>query len=126
MQVASGSGEGDRLAIYIGPDDGNESATDTIYIDRMTWTPKGAVVEPTDEDAREISSISLSGGVPSLTFTNADERFAYNLRGTNELVKPLSLWPILWTTNGTGVITIAPPAAPSEKKFFYYLETIAR
>ena len=96
---------------------------DTIYIDRMTWTPDGSSVEPGAGDAREISQMSFSGGVLSLVFTNADERFSYDLHGTNELVTPLSLWPVLWTTNGTGTITIEPPVAPGETKMFYYLET---
>lgn len=97
-----------------------------VYIDRMTWTPDGSSVEPGEEDARDISGISFDGGDLSLVFTNADERFNYNLRGTNDLAAALSLWPVLWTTNGTGTITITPVVKPDEPKFFYYLETTAK
>jgi len=99
----------------------------TVWVDNVTWTWDGeGGVEPGPEDARDISSVTFDGGVMSLSFTNADERFSYNLRGTNDLVAPLALWPVLWTTNGTGNITITPPHVPSAPQFFYYLETISR
>lgn len=97
-----------------------------MYIDQMTWTPAGEIVEPTEEDAREITDFSFDGSSMSITFTNADERFSYNLRGTNDLTAALSLWPVLWTTNGTGTITIEPPVDPAEPKMFFYLETSTR
>ena len=123
VTVQEGSGYGANRTMHLGPSSSNTDDTDTIYIDRMTWTPDGSPVEPGADDVREISQMSFSGGVLSLVFTNADERFSYDLHGTNELVTPLSLWPVLWTTNGTGTITIEPPVAPGETKMFYYLET---
>ena len=126
VEVLTGLGYTSDRKIYLCPASGNPSPAETIYIDRMTWTPDGSSVEPTEEDARDISGISFDGGVLSLSFTNADERFSYNLRGTNDLVAPLALWPVLWTTNGTGNITITPPVVPSAPQFFYYLETTAK
>ena len=126
IEVEFLSGGGNTCTLRLAPDPNENSGTGTIYIDRMTWTPEGSSVEPTPEDARDISGISFDGGVLSLSFTNADERFSYNLRGTNDLVAPLALWPVLWTTNGTGNITITPPLVPSAPQFFYYLETTAK
>jgi hypothetical protein len=103
-----------------------DGAEDTIYIDNMTWTPEGSVVEPGIEDVREISEIYFDGSSPVLSFSNADERFSYNLRGTNDLIQPLASWPVLWTTNGTGTIIIKPPYDPTKKQMFFYLETKAK
>ena len=97
-----------------------------MYVDQVSWTPEGASPEPTAVDAREISGVTFSGGVPCLTFTNANERFSYNLRGTNVLTAPLRLWPVLWTTNGTGTITITPSVGSDEPQMFFYLETTAK
>ncbi len=97
-----------------------------IYIDQMTWTIEGAPVEPTEADARDITAVSLADGVLLLTFADADERFSYNLRGTNDLTAPLKLWPVLSTTNGTGTITVKPAVDPAEPKMFFYLETATR
>jgi hypothetical protein len=111
--------------IYLSPED-YTGAEDTIYIDNMTWTPEGSTVEPTIDDRREIDAISFEGSVPVLSFLNADERFSYNLRGTNDLIQPLASWPVLWTTNGTGTIIIKPPYDPTKKQMFFYLETKAK
>ena len=97
-----------------------------VYIDQMTWTPEGAESEPTEADARDISGISFSDGALSLTFTNADERFSYQLRGTNDLLAVRSLWPVLLTTNGVGTITVEMPVDPEEPQMFYYLRTIGK
>jgi len=126
VEFVSISGGAEPCTLRLSPSSKNTGDADTIYIDRMTWTPEGSSIEPTPEDARDISGISFDGGVLSLSFTNADERFSYNLRGTNDLVAPLALWPVLWTTNGTGNITITPPLVPSAPQFFYYLETTAK
>ena len=126
VEVLTGLGYNPYRTVSLSPASGNHSPAETIYIDRMTWTPDGSSAEPTEEDARDISGISFDGGVLSLSFKNADERFSYNLRGTNDLVAPLALWPVLWTTNGTGSITITPPSVPSAPQFFYYLETTAK
>lgn len=124
-----------RFALYIEWSEGgflafrNQASPPSVrLIDQMKWVPEGSEVEPTEEDARDISAISFDGGVLSLSFTNADERFSYNLRGTNTLSVPLSLWPVLWTTNGTGTITITPPSTSisAPPSFFYYLETTSR
>ena len=103
-----------------------------IYIDQMTWTPEGAdklkssKTKPSKEDARDISGISFAGGTLALTFTNADERFSYQLHGTNDPSAARSLWPVLWTTNGVGTITIEPPVDSEGRQMFYYLQTIGK
>ena len=96
-----------------------------VYIDQMTWKP-ASKTKPSKKDARDISGISFSGGTLSLTFTNADERFDYQLRGTNDPSVARSLWPVLWTTNGVGTITIEPPVDSEGRKMFYYLQTIGK
>ncbi len=101
----------------------------TIYIDQMTWTPEGAdksKAKPTKKDARDISSVSFSSGRLALTFTNADERFDYQLRGTNDPSVARSLWPVLLTTNGVGTITVEPPVDSEGRQMFYYLQTIGK
>lgn len=112
--------------IMIYRDQANKDYNAVVCIDRMMWVPDGSSVEPTPADARDISGFSFEGGVMSLVLTNADDRFNYNLRGTNDLGVLRELWPVLWTTNGTGTITIAPPVSLGEPKFFYYLETKAK
>ena len=103
-----------------------------MYIDQMTWTPEGAdeskssKTKPTKKDARDISGISFAGGTLALTFTNADERFSYQLHGTNDPSAARSLWPVLWTTNGVGTITIEPPVDSEGRQMFYYLQTIGK
>ena len=127
IEILKGQGYGPSRTITLRPEYPPEiTDEDTIYIDRMTWTPEGSAIEPTPEDARDISGISFDGGVLSLVFTNADERFTYNLRGTNELGAALSLWPVVWSTNGVGRITIVPEIDPAQSQFFYYLETATK
>ena len=101
----------------------------TIYIDQMTWTPEGAdkaKTKPSKKDARDISSVSFSSGRLALTFTNADERFDYQLRGTNDPSVARSLWPVLLTTNGVGTIMVEPPVDSEGRQMFYYLQTIGK
>ena len=56
---------GDACSLFFGPYNGNTSETDTIYIDRMTWTPDGSSGEPdvpTLVSVPEIASKTYSGG----------------------------------------------------------------
>ena len=124
IKILEGEGYSRERSIYLSPS--YSEGEDTIYIDNMTWTPEGSVVEPGIEDVREISEIYFDGSSPVLSFSDADERFSYNLRGTNDLIQPLASWPVLWTTNGTGTIIIKPPYDPTKKQMFFYLETKAK
>lgn len=81
-----------------------------------------AGVEPTEADRRDIASVTMENGELAITFKNADNRFAYSLHGTNDLTAARTLWPVLFTTNGTDTITIKPEVKADEPKFFYYLE----
>ena len=98
---------------------------ETIYIDKMTWTPGATSAEPTEEDARNFTEMSVGGGALSLAF-EPDAEFAYNLRGTNDLTAALSLWPVLLTTNGSEKISILLPVETAKPCMFYYLETISK
>ena len=92
----------------------------------MTWVPEGLNPEPTAKDARDISSVSFSSGRLAMTFTDADERFDYQIRGTNDPSVARSLWPVLLTTNGVGTITVEPPVDSEGRQMFYYLQTIGK
>ena len=90
-----------------------------LYLDKIIWT---TVIEPTEADRRDISAVTMENGELAISFENADSRFAYSLHGTNDLTAARALWPVLFTTNDTGTITIRPEVKPDEKQFFYYLE----
>lgn len=103
----------------------NRTDGDKLCIDMMTWNPAGSHVEPTEEDARNFTEMSIDDGRLSLAFT-PDSRFAYSLHGTNDLSVARALWPVILTTNGTDVITIELPVESSKPCMFYYLETISK
>ena len=105
----------------------NKTVNKKICIDHMEWIPEGSdePVEPGAGDEREFSSLACSGDSLFLSFPNADERFSYVLRGTNDLVAPMP-WPALFSTNGTGSITIETKILPGVPRMFYYLETTSK
>ena len=56
-----------------------------VQIDQMTWTPEGGgSPEPTDADRVEPSSVSVSGGEMTISFTG-DSTFSYHLLATDSL-----------------------------------------
>jgi len=59
-----------------------------------------------------------------LTFAEADARFDYQVHGTNDLVAPRP-WPVLWTTNGTGTVSVDLPKTDASG-MSYYLEVIQK
>ena len=103
----------------------NRTSYDTLCIDMMKWTPAGSPVEPTDDDAAVITDLAVGDGGFSFAFV-PDSRFAYRLHGTNDLTAALSLWPVIFTTNGSEKISFTLPVEASEPKMFYYLETTAK
>ena len=105
---------------------GNE-ISNKLCIDHMEWIPEGSdvPVEPGPGDEREFSTLACSGDSLFLSFPNADDRFSYVLRGTNDLVAPMP-WPALFSTNGTGSITIETKILPGVPCMFYYLETTTK
>ena len=105
----------------------NGTLNKKLCIDHMEWIPEGSdvPVEPGPGDEREFSTLVCSGASLFLSFPNADDRFSYVLRGTNDLVAPMP-WPALFSTNGTGSITIETKILPGVPCMFYYLETTAK
>ena len=104
----------------------NRTQNAKLCIDMMKWTPAGSPpVEPTDDDAADISDLAVGDGGFSFAFV-PDPRFAYKLHGTNDLTVALSLWPVVLTTNGSEKISFTLPIKASEPKMFYYLETTAK
>ena len=103
----------------------NWTKGEAIYIDKMTWKPGASSAEPTEEDARNFTEMSVDGNALSLAF-EPDAEFAYNLRGTNDLSAARSLWPVLLTTNGAEKISILLPVEAARPCMFYYLETISK
>lgn len=100
----------------------SKDPADYLLIDKVEWKPAGWVDEPTAADRRDISAVTIENGKLAISFENADSRFAYSLHGTNDLTAARALWPVLFTTNDTGTITIKPEVKADEKQFFYYLE----
>ena len=105
----------------------NKTLNKKICIDDMKWIPEGSdvPVEPGPGDEREFSTLACSGDSLFLSFPDADDRFSYVLRGTNDLVAPMP-WPALFSTNGTGSITIETKILPGVPCMFYYLETMSK
>ena len=105
----------------------NGTLNKKLCIDHMEWIPEGSdvPVEPGPGDEREFSTLECSGDSLFLSFPNADDRFSYVLRGTNDLVAPMP-WPALFSTNGTGSITIETKILPGVPCMFYYLETTTK
>ena len=117
----------DGTPLYVNISNWTQPLYEKLSIDHMEWIPEGSdvPVEPGPGDEREFSSLAFSGDSLFLSFPDADERFSYVLRGTNDLVAPMP-WPALFSTNGTGSITIETKILPGEPCMFYYLETTAK
>lgn len=91
-----------------------------VWIADVRWTPDGDM--PTPDDRREITAMKVSADGLSFGFSNADSRWTYALRGTNELTATRP-WPEVFSTNGaTGAVKIDVPKPADEPSMFYYLE----
>ena len=91
-----------------------------VWIADVRWTPDGDA--PTEGDRREITAMTVSADGLSFGFSDADPRWTYALRGTNELTATRP-WPEVFSTNGaTGAVKIDVPKPADEPSMFYYLE----
>lgn len=98
----------------------------TIKVSKVKWTPAGdeptpAGDEPTDEDAPDISSLSVADGVK---FTS-DARFNYEIWYKTDL-SSTSDWEYLKTIEGTGGEVGFDLIQPGEDVMFYEIKVVGK
>lgn len=93
-------------------------------IDGMKWMPDGAHPVPSANDAVEVSSVTVSGGTLSLSFTG-NAQFSYHLRATDSLTPPV-VWSDFGATNvGKGAAQAFDiPLDATHPQRFFKIETI--
>ncbi len=104
-----------------------DSGTDkTIKVSKVKWTPAGdeptpAGDEPTDDDAPDISSLSVADGVK---FTS-DARFNYEIWYKTDLSSKTD-WQLLKTIEGTGGEVGFDLIQPGKDVMFYEIKVVGK
>ena len=104
----------------------NDGTGKTIKVSKVKWTPAGdepvpAGDEPTDEDAPDISSLSVADGVK---FTS-DARFNYEIWYKTDLSSKTD-WKLLTTIEGTGGEVGFELIQPGEDVMFYEIKVVGK
>lgn len=128
------AGEWTRVSVGIGEADADTTvwwfvysgSETTLWLDEITWTPSGAVVEPTDADRPDISGFapSSSGGF-SISVSNADAAFDYVVL-TNSVLGADAEWGEMKRVSGSDAGTIDLPRIDGEAAMFYKVKVEAK